>query len=114
MSILQEYEAIRKKISEKKYQQIQDFLENHPHYYLSDVYYRESVWNEMEKWTENIIKVSKEEWDKIHTDYKGTWQDYYNEKPQWLGRKVVMSGCITKNPNELGKLLVEGIHFIII
>lgn len=113
MSILQEYEAIRKRIGEEKYQQIQSFLEYHPHYYLSDVYYRESVWNEMEKWAENIIKVSKEEWDKIHTDYKGTWQDYYNEKPQWLGRKVVLSGCITKNPNELGKLLVEGVHFII-
>lgn len=113
MSILQEYAEIKKKIGTKKYQQIQKFLEYHPNYLLSDVYYKESVWNEMEKWTEDIIKVSKEKWDNIHTDYKGIWQDYHNEKPEWLGRKVVMSGCITENPNELGKLLVEGVHFII-
>ena len=50
MSILQEYEAVRKRIGEEKYQQIVAFLENHPHYFLSDVYYRESVWQEMEKW----------------------------------------------------------------
>ena len=39
--------------------------------------------------------------------------NYYNEKPEWKGKRVVMSGCITENPNELGKLLVEDIHFII-
>lgn len=50
MSILQEYEAVRKQIGEEKYQQIQDFLENHPYYFLSDVYYKKSVWDEAEKW----------------------------------------------------------------
>lgn len=59
-----------------------------------------------------MIKVSKEKWDSIHTDYKGIWQDYYNEKPEWKGKRVVMSGCI--NPNELGKLLVEDVHFVIV
>ena len=111
MSILQEFAEIRKRIGEEKYQTIQKFLDYNPHYCLSDVYYKKYVWNEMEEWSEDIIKVSKEEWDKIHTDYKGTWQDYHNERPEWIGRKVVMSGCI--NPNELGKLLIEGVHFII-
>ena len=60
-----------------------------------------------------MIKVSKEKWDAIHSDYKGTWNDYHNEHPEWIGRKVVMSGCITENPNELGKLFVEGVHFVI-
>ena len=50
MSILQEYEAIRKQIGEQKYHQICEFLKHHPHYLLCDVYYRESVWNEMETW----------------------------------------------------------------
>lgn len=50
MSILQEYELIRRRIGEEKYNQIERFLEAHPHYYLSDVYYRKSVWDEMEKW----------------------------------------------------------------
>lgn len=57
-----------------------------------------------------MIKVSKEKWDSIPADYKGTWQDYYNERPEWLGKRVVMSGCIS---NELGKLLIEDVHFII-
>lgn len=50
MSILQEYEAIRKRIGEEKFSHIEAFLEAHPHYYLSDVYYREFVWNEFEAW----------------------------------------------------------------
>lgn len=50
MSVLQEYESIRKRIGEEKYNKITAFLKAHPHYYLSDVYYRKSVWDEMENW----------------------------------------------------------------
>lgn len=50
MSMLQEYEMIRRSIGEKKYADIQEFLEKHPQYYLSDVYYNKEVWDEMEKW----------------------------------------------------------------
>lgn len=50
MSILQEYESIRKRLGEKRYSHIEAFLEAYPDYYLSDVYYRESVWNEFEEW----------------------------------------------------------------
>lgn len=57
-----------------------------------------------------MIKVSKEKWDKIPNDYKSIWQDYYSKHPEWIGKKVVMSGCIS---DELGKLLVEDVHFII-
>lgn len=60
-----------------------------------------------------MVKISKNKWDSIYADYKGTWKDYYNEHPEWTGRKVVMSGCVSNNPNELGKLLVEGVHFVI-
>lgn len=61
----------------------------------------------------NIIIVSKAEFDKIDRDYKGIWQDYHGDHPEWKGRRVVMSGCITKDPNELGKLLIEGVHFLV-
>lgn len=50
MSILQEYATIRKEIGEEKYSHIVKFLDCHPQYLLSDVYYRESVWNEFEAW----------------------------------------------------------------
>lgn len=52
MSILQEYETIKNKIGEEKFSHIEKFLEQHPNYFLSDVYYKESVWNEFEKWEE--------------------------------------------------------------
>jgi hypothetical protein len=56
MSIMQEYEVIKKNIGIKKYNQIQDFLGSHPHYTLSDVYYNKSVWDEAEKWIkENTV-----------------------------------------------------------
>lgn len=61
-----------------------------------------------------MIEVSKKEWDTIHSGYKGIWQDYYGDHPQWKGKQVVMSTCITHNPNELCSLLVEGVHFVIV
>lgn len=60
-----------------------------------------------------MIKISKEKWDSIYKDYKGEYKDYYDEHPELIGRKVVMSTCITENPNELCKFLVEGEDFII-
>lgn len=60
-----------------------------------------------------MITISKADWEKVPSDYKGIWHDYHGEKPEWLGRKVVMSTCITHNPNEICSLLVEGVHFII-
>ena len=60
-----------------------------------------------------MIKIGKDNWNAIHADYKGVWQDYYGDHPEWIGRKVVMSTCITNNLNELCSLLIEGVHFII-
>lgn len=60
-----------------------------------------------------MIKISKAEFDKIGRDYKGIWEDYHGDHPEWKGRRVVMGGCITKDPNELGKLLIEGVHFLV-
>ena len=51
--------------------------------------------------------------ENICPDYKGTWQDYHGDHPEWLGNRVVMSGCVSGNPAELGKLLIEGVHFVI-
>lgn len=61
-----------------------------------------------------MITVNKKEWDAICNDYKGVWHDYYGDKPEWKGKRVVMSTCITHNPNDLCALLIEGVHFEII
>lgn len=56
MSILQDYEKIRKENGEEKYWHIQAFLEKHPNYLLSDVYYKEHVWDEFEDWEKENFK----------------------------------------------------------
>lgn len=59
-----------------------------------------------------MIKITREKWNSIDSDFKGEWKDYYGgDHPEWVGKKTVMSTCITENPNELCQLLVEGVHF---
>lgn len=47
MSILQEYEQIRRQIGERNFECINAFLSDHPEFYLSDVYYCPDVFNQM-------------------------------------------------------------------
>ena len=60
-----------------------------------------------------MIKVSKQKWESICDEYKGIWQDYWGEKPEWKGRKIVFAGCIDKNATNGTALLIENEHFII-
>lgn len=50
MSILQEYQEIRKDIGEETYNAIEKYLELHPNLYLSDLYYKRIEWEKFEKW----------------------------------------------------------------
>ncbi|HEY8891042.1 MAG TPA: hypothetical protein VIM70_12385 [Clostridium sp.] len=50
MSIMQEYEQIKKEIGEEKYNSIEKYLEVNPDLFLSDLYYKESEWNKFEEW----------------------------------------------------------------
>lgn len=57
------------------------------------------------------ISITKAEYEAIPHDYRGTFADYHGDHPEWKGRRVVMSTCITHNANELGYLMIEGVHF---
>ena len=48
-----------------------------------------------------MIKATKEQWNKIHKDYKGSMN----------GKRTVLSGCIS---DKIGSLMIEGIHFEIV
>lgn len=50
MSILQEYQEIRNRIGENRYNEICAFLDANPQYQLSDVYYSKKVWDESVAW----------------------------------------------------------------
>lgn len=64
MSILQEYEEIRKSMSPRENKMIQEFLEYHPQYLLSDIYYNSKIHQKFENWwnhkeIDNIAKLIK-------------------------------------------------------
>lgn len=50
MSILQEYEQIRRELGEDEWALINKFLKSNKQYLLSDVLYKERVWNAYEDW----------------------------------------------------------------
>lgn len=50
MSIMQEYEQIKKAIGKAKFEQIEKFLAANPKYLLSDVYYNKQIYKEFERW----------------------------------------------------------------
>lgn len=60
-----------------------------------------------------MFHVRQKEWGEIPNIFKGTWQDYYNEHPEWIGRRTVMSTCLNHNAEDKGKLFIEGIDFLI-
>lgn len=50
MSILQEYEEIRKDMGEKKYNAIEEYLKLNPDLFLSDIYYSKEGWERFNNW----------------------------------------------------------------
>lgn len=59
MSILQEYESIRKQIGEEEYQGIIEYLNINKNLYLSDIYYNQSNYLKFKKWFNAINKIVK-------------------------------------------------------
>lgn len=57
MSILQEYEQIRKEIGEKEYALIEQFLNEHPELFLSDVYYKKEIHDQFEAWKSQRVPL---------------------------------------------------------
>lgn len=63
-----------------------------------------------------MIEITKEQWNNIHSDYKGKWEEsirlWQPDLPvEYIGKRTVMSGCIS---NKLSGLLTEDIHFKIV
>ena len=50
MSIMQEYEQIRREMGEKKYDSIEKYIDNHPDVLLSDILYKPEHYINFDKW----------------------------------------------------------------
>jgi len=62
MSILQEYEEIKKSMGSRKYNAIEQYLEDNPNLLLSDVLYKRQEYEKFDEWYKqhiNEIKVDK-------------------------------------------------------
>ena len=56
MSILQEYEQIRKELGNGINKGIELYLSENPNLLLSDIYYKENEYNKFDKWFKNHLK----------------------------------------------------------
>lgn len=54
MSLLQEYETIRRDIGEDTYHAIEKYLNIHKDLYLSDIYYKRDEWEKFENWRKGV------------------------------------------------------------
>ena len=53
MSILQEYQYIRRMIGESEYRRIEEYLQQHPEMLLSDIYYNRENYNKYRLWADS-------------------------------------------------------------
>lgn len=56
MSIMQEYENVRKQMGEEKFQALEKYLAERPNLFLSDIYYKESEWKKFNEWYKELTK----------------------------------------------------------
>jgi len=74
MSILQDFEIIKKELGEKEWALIEDYLKEHKELLLDNVIYSEEGWNAFQEWKKvNNSKDKKmEEEVRTYTDKNGT------------------------------------------
>ena len=76
MSILQEYEQIRKEMGKKKFDSIETYLKTTPNLLLSDILYKPENYIEFDKWynwkmlnrTVKVISIYETDYDDVRCD----------------------------------------------
>lgn len=70
MSILQEYENIRKSLSSDTNKQIDEYLRKNPELFLSDLFYSPEQWEKFEKWMQSQKQITLKEFlNEFEFDY---------------------------------------------
>lgn len=93
MSILQEYESIRKRLKPGEYEAIERYLDTNPDLFLSDIYYKEEEYKKFFDWWKNEEKQTVEktvEELKIDENIQVYVDGSYNKDNNLTGAGVVV------------------------
>lgn len=93
MSILQEYEKIKKDVGQEIWDSIEDYIDyHHPELFLSDIIYNKDNWQEFEKW---FYKEKKQ----IDVNVLSAWETDYDDYKANIE--------LTRGNNKLGNVIVS-------
>lgn len=98
MSILQEYERIRREIGEKKYDSIEKYLETHSELLLSDILYKPEYYINFDKWYNWKILNRKVRIDGI---YETSFDDVRCNAVLYQNDKAIASVIASYDSNEI-------------
>lgn len=98
MSILQEYEQIRREMGEKKYDSIEKYLETHPDILLSDILYKPEHYINFDKWYNWKILNRKV---RINSIYETSFDDVRCDAVLYQNDKVVANIIASYDANEM-------------
>lgn len=98
MSILQEYEQIRREMGEKKYDSIEKYLETHPDILLSDILYKPEHYINFDKWYNWKILNRKV---RVNSIYETSFDDVRCDAVLYQNDKAVANIIASYDANEM-------------
>ena len=98
MSILQEYEQIRREMGEKKYDSIEKYLETHPDILLSDILYKPEHYINFDKWYNWKILNRKV---RINSIYETSFDDVRCDAVLYQNDKAIANIIASYDANEM-------------
>ena len=98
MSILQEYEQIRREMGEKKYDSIEKYLETHPDILLSDILYKPEHYINFDKWYNWIILNRKV---RVNSIYETSFDDVRCDAVLYQNDKAIANIIASYDANEM-------------
>ena len=98
MSIMQEYEQIRREMGEKKYDSIEKYIDNHPDVLLSDILYKPEHYINFDKWYNWKILNRKV---KVNSIYETSFDDVRCDAVLYQNDKAVASIIGSYDANEI-------------
>lgn len=98
MSILQEYEQIRREMGEKKYDSIEKYLETHPDILLSDILYKPEHYINFDKWYNWKILNRKV---RVNSIYETSFDDVRCDAVLYQNDKAIANIIASYDANEM-------------